>query len=60
MQKVHLYNRICMQAKSQFLKEKTLGQSPQPTQIMACPGRCVTQNTGQDAPINNPPPVAFG
>ena len=47
MQKVHQYNRICMQAKSQF------------TKIMACPGRCVTQTSSQDPPIDKVP-SAFG
>ena len=37
IQKVHHYNRICMQAKSEFFKAKIQDNHHDPTKIMACP-----------------------
>ena len=55
MQKVHQYNRICMQAKSEFLKAKIQDDHHDPPKIMANPWRCVTQTPSQDASIDKSP-----
>ena len=55
MQKVNQYNRICMQAKSEFLKAKIQENHHDPPKIMANPWRCVTQTASQDATIDKSP-----
>ena len=60
MQKVHQYNKICMQVKSEFLKEKIRDNHHNPQKLWRVLGDVLHRISAKILPsINPPPPQSF-